>query len=134
MLCTNAHPLPTMPTHPTFPGLMPSRRVTARKYSEEWAWWAASGWAMLAQDKLDGGLHLLTSKNIGVSTRLWGTQATAEQVATPALVRHFLAISLYLHLHPRKATKHYAATGEVCSATELAAFVRAQRRKVANTP
>jgi hypothetical protein len=122
-----------MPKRSLFPGCTPSKHVTSRRYPEEWAWWRASGWDVLAQDKPDCGLHLFTSKNLGVSTRLWGTQATAEQVATPALVRHFLTISLYLHLHPRKASKHFDATGEVSTATELAAFIRARQRKVAKS-
>jgi hypothetical protein len=115
-----------------FPGLTPSQRVTAKKYPEEFAWWRASGWEMLAHETEDGDLHLFTStRRKSGSTRLWGTRASAEEVATPELVRLFLTVSLYLHLHPRKGGKSYADTGEVGTEQELAAFVRAQRRKVA---
>jgi hypothetical protein len=56
--------------------------------------------------------------------RLWGTRASAEDVVTPDLVRHFLTVSLYLHLYPRKGTKQYVVIREVCSEQELAAFIR----------
>jgi hypothetical protein len=109
-----------------------SKRATARKFPEEWAWWRASGWEMLAHDAEDGRLVLFTSQQKpNGSIRSWGAQASAEEVATSEQVRHFLTISLYLHLHPRKASQHYVATGTVGTEAELAAFVRQQRRKVA---
>jgi hypothetical protein len=111
-----------------------SKRVTARKYPEEFAWWRASGWEMQAYEAANGDLHLFTAtRRRSGSTRLWGTRASAEEVATPELIRHFLTVSLYLHLHPRKGSKSYEATGEVGTDAELAAFVRQQRRKVAKS-
>jgi hypothetical protein len=87
---------------------------------------------MLAHDAEDGRLLLFTSKKKSTgSISSWGTQASAEEVATPEQVRHFLTISLYLHLHPRKASKYYEATGTTGTEAELAAFIRQQRRKVA---
>lgn len=127
-----------MPRHPNpiLSSLPPSKRVTAKKYPEEFAWWRASGWEMQAHETESGDLHLFTStRRRSGATRLWGTRASAEEVATPELVRHFLTVSLYLHLHPRKGGKSYADTGEVGTEQELAAFVRGQRRKLAkHTP
>lgn len=107
-----------------------SRRVTSRRYPEEWAWWRASGWQMLVEDKEDGGLRLHTLLGKGGKTSLWGGSADAEEVATPELVRHFLTETLYLHLHSIKARRSYESTGHICTDTELAAFIRQQRRKV----
>jgi hypothetical protein len=112
-----------------------SKRATARKFPEEWAWWRASGWEVLAHDAEDGRLLLFTSKKKRTgSIRSWGAQASAEEVATPEQLRHFLTAALYLHLHPRKALKQEEAAGTVATEAELAAFVRQQRRKVAAGP
>jgi hypothetical protein len=59
-----------------------------RAIPEEWAWWCASGWEMLALDAEGGWLLLFTSKKkLTGSIRSWGTQ---EQV------RHFLTTLLCL--------------------------------------
>lgn len=108
----------------------PSRRVTRRQYPEEWAWWLASGWAFLVEDKEDGRLRLHTQRETGARTSLWGGSISAEQASNPEEVRLFLAEMLYLHLHPRRARKALGAFGEVCTDAEFSAFIRAQRRKV----
>jgi hypothetical protein len=64
---------------------------------------------------------------------LWGASDTAEETSTTEQVKEFLAATLYFHLHPRKALKAFDATGEVCTDAELAAFIRAQQRKVAGS-
>jgi hypothetical protein len=48
-----------------------SKRATARKFLEEWVWWRALGWEMLAHDTEDGRLLLFTSKkNVPVVSAL----------------------------------------------------------------
>jgi hypothetical protein len=39
-----------MPRRPLFPSATPSKRVTRRRYPEEWAWWRASGWQMVVEE------------------------------------------------------------------------------------
>jgi hypothetical protein len=111
-----------------------SKRATAKKFSEEWAWWRASGWEMLAHDVEDGQLMLFTSKKKPTgSIRSWGAQASAQEVATPEQLRHFLTAALCLHLHSCKALKKEQAMSTVATEDELAAFVRQQRRKMVAT-
>jgi hypothetical protein len=117
-------------TRNLFPYCTPSRRVTRRRYPEAWAWWAASDWQMLVEDTEDGGLRLHTVREMGARTSLWGGMIGPEEASTPEGVRAFLVEALYLHLHPRKAHKLLGAVGQVCTEAELAAFTRAQRRKV----
>lgn len=121
-----------MPRRSPFKNYVRSRRVTRVRYREQWAWWAASGWQMLVADAADGGLDLFSYKQkVTGSTVSWGAQASAEQVATPDLVRLFLTETLYCHLHPRKAAAAQVAHGQVCTDVELLAFIRRQRHKAA---
>jgi hypothetical protein len=106
-------------------------RVTRRHYAEQLNWWAASGWALEIEEDPSGGLLLSTVKKGGA--RRWGARAEASELYEPTQVRLFLAIALYLHLHPRKAQASYAATGLFCSDKELTAFISQQRRKVSQT-
>lgn len=117
--------LATLRDHASFSAATtPSKRVTARKFPEDFSWWRAWGWQLKAVDAAGGRLLLLTSKQkTRGGIRLGGTQATAAEVATPTQVRHFLTISLYLHLHPRKASAHYEDMGTVSTEAELAVFV-----------
>lgn len=88
---------------------------------------------MQAHEAENGDLHLFTlmRRQTG-TTSLWGTRASPEEVDTPDLVRHFLTVSFYLHLHSRKGGQSYEETSEVGTEEELAAFVRQQRHKVVN--
>ncbi|OGX80837.1 hypothetical protein BEN47_06155 [Hymenobacter lapidarius] len=112
-----------------FAGRTRSRRVTRRKYPEEWAWWAASGWQMMVEEGEAGALRLNSYKALRGAT-VWGGSATAEQASTKQGISRFLVETLYYHLHPRKARKAFEATGAVCSESELVAFIRQRRRNV----
>jgi len=110
---------------------MPTRRITRRHYAEVLDWWAASGWKLQIAETPDGGLVLSTTKaQARGGQRSSGAQAAASELYDRTQVRLFLAIALYLHLHPRKAQASHQATGLYCSDKELTAFIKQQRRKV----
>jgi uncharacterized protein RhaS with RHS repeats len=109
---------------------MPSLFIDLLDYPEEWVWWRASGWHMHIEDGTDGRVHMHTSFSKGNGGRIWGAEATLQELATADLTRRFLTEALYYHLHPRKSRKLYDATGKVCTDAELAAFIRGQRRKM----
>ncbi|MGI4737103.1 MAG: hypothetical protein ACRYG7_18185 [Janthinobacterium lividum] len=113
-----------------FPSLTPSWRVTCQRYSEEWAWWEASGWRFLLEDKEDGSLLLHTLKKTGPRARLWSGLLASDKLIKPEEVRRFLVEALYLHLHPRQGRRELDTAGAVCTEAQLAAFIQQQRRLI----
>jgi hypothetical protein len=113
-------------SHALFPNRTPSVRVTRQQYPEQWAWWDACNWQMMVEDKSDGGLLLNSTRGNEFSS----STATAQEASTRVGVEHFLTQALYQHLHPGKAARSRANTGQVASDKELAAFVSQQRRKM----
>ena len=120
-------------TSPPFLNIPKSKTITRRRYPEEWAWWAASGWQMMIEDGEQGVTYLHSYKKQH-GTVVWGATATAEETASPDAVRRFLTETLYFHLHPRKSRRLYQENGPVCTEKELLAFVHRQRRKAAKPP
>ncbi len=112
----------------------PSLFLDLLDYPEEWAWWRASGWQMWAEDGTDGCVHLYTTQDRNNGGKSWGAAATLKELATAELTHRFLTEALFLHLHPTKSRRLYESTGEVCTEQDLAAFIRAQRRKVGKPP